>query len=59
MIPINDIWGAFLSLITSLLIFLYKKVYYINHKISEMETHLKYLREDIKEIKEFIKNKLL
>ena len=48
---INGIFGL-------ILIFVLKRLYYINHKISQIEVHISYIRDEIKELKEYIYRRL-
>lgn len=46
------------ALIVPFFLFLSKKVYYLNHKISEVTAKLDYIYDDLRDIKEFIFNRI-
>ena len=42
------------GIILGLLGFILKKVYYINHIVTELKTDMKWVKKDLNELKEFV-----
>ena len=51
---IEYIIGAISGILIPIILFILKKLYYLNHVISEIKIELKYIKEDVSEIKHYI-----